>query len=528
MDQLIDKTTLAASFAAVFAVYLTWLSIYRLFFHRVAHIPGPKLAALTYYYQSYYDFFPYQGQFIFQLEKLHKRYGPVIRIGPDEVHVNDARFYKEMYGSSTRRRNKSPIWYWMEGLGAVGDQSMFITLDHDHHRLRKAGLGSFFSKRKVQELEPRVKEKVLLLRQRLLERAGGAAVDLKDAFGGMALDIITLYCFNRCFGALDRPDLGREMSQLMGVGVKINPFGRTFPTIARTVMRLPKWTLNWSGLVSTTGDFLAIADRLSSEARNEAIQDLSQGKYSLTDDADSRTVLHSMMRSDVLPQHEKTEARLQADGMTLIAAGFDTTSRSLTVIFYHLLTKDAIRDRVLKEIRTLMPTPTSPLPSVAQLEQLPYLTCVIHEGTRLAHGVAGRLTRIAPEEDLHYKAGEGHVYTIPRGTTFGQSSYLVHTDESIYPQPTEFQPERYWSEDSSKPTDALRYLVPFGKGTRMCSGINLAFAELYLTIAAIIGTVDMRIAPGTTERDVTLVQELFVGVLPEKPGVRVNVLGRLE
>ncbi len=340
-------------------------------------------------------------------------------------------------------------------------------------------------------------------------------------------DIITQYCFNRCFGALDRQDLGRELNQLMGVGVKINPLGRTFPTLARTAISLPRWVLGWSGLVSTTGAFLDLADKLSSEARNEAIRDLASGKYSQTDDADSRTVLHSMMRSDVLPAHEKTEKRLQADGMTLIAAGFDTTSRTLTVIFYHLLTKEHIRARVLEEIRTLMPTPDSPLPTVAQLEQLRYVTCVIHEGTRLAHGVAGRLVRIAPDEDLEYQSPNGRRYTIPRGTTFGQSSYLVHTDESIYPNAAEFIPERYWSEDG-KPTDAQRYLVAFGKGTRMCAGINLAFAELYLTIAALVGTVDMKIAPGTTEHDVTLVQELFVGVLPENPGVRVNVVGSLQ
>ncbi|KAI0203495.1 cytochrome P450 [Astrocystis sublimbata] len=344
----------------------------------------------------------------------------------------------------------------------------------------------------------------------------------------MALDIITQYSFNRCIGALDRPDLGHEWDAMMGVGLKINPFARTFPGLARAVMRLPKWALSWSGLVSTTGQFLDLADRLSADARNEAMRDLANGKLSQVDDADSRTVLHSMMRSDVLPEHEKSEKRLQAEGMTLIAAGFDTTSRSLTVIFYHLLTKPHMRSRVLAEIRTLMPTSTSPLPSVAQLEQLPYLTCVIHEGTRISHGVAGRLVRIAPDEDLHYQSPDSdgrRVYTIPRGTTFGQSSYLVHTDESIYPSPAEFVPERYWS-DEGKDTDAQRYLVPFGKGTRMCVGINLAFAELYLAIAAILGGVDMRIAPVTTERDVTLQKELFVGVLPSEPGVCVDVLGR--
>lgn len=309
--------------------------------------------------------------------------------------------------------------------------------------------------------------------------------------------------------------------------MKISPVARTFPGLARLAVRVPKWALNWSGLASGTLDFLDLADGLAANARNEAIQDIANGKYSLIDDADSRTVLHSMMRSKVLPDHEKTERRLQADGMVLIAAGFDTASRVLTVIFYHLLTKEHIRARVLEELRTVMPTPSSPLPSVAQLEQLRYLTCVIHEGTRLGHAVAGRLVRIAPDDDLRYTSNDGHVYTIPRGATFSQSSYLVHMDESIYPNPSEFNPDRYWSTDAKKATEAQRLLVPFGKGTRSCVGINLAFAELYLTIAALISAVDMKIAPRTTERDVSMIMELFIGIMPEHPGVCANVVGHL-
>ena len=44
-----------------------------------------------------------------------------------------------------------------------------------------------------------------------------------------------------------------------------------------------------------------------------------------------------------------------------------------------------------------MPTATSPLPPVTALSKLPYLTATIQEATRIAHGVAGRLVRIAPD-----------------------------------------------------------------------------------------------------------------------------------
>jgi hypothetical protein len=48
--------------------------IYRLFFHPLAKIPGPKIAAATSLYEWYYDI-ALGGQYTFKLKKLHMEYG---------------------------------------------------------------------------------------------------------------------------------------------------------------------------------------------------------------------------------------------------------------------------------------------------------------------------------------------------------------------------------------------------------------------------------------------------------------------
>ncbi len=53
-------------------VALKW--IYRLYFHPLANFPGPKLAAMSTWYEGYYDVIQ-KGQYIFQVEKMHKKYG---------------------------------------------------------------------------------------------------------------------------------------------------------------------------------------------------------------------------------------------------------------------------------------------------------------------------------------------------------------------------------------------------------------------------------------------------------------------
>ena len=52
---------------------------YRLYFHPLAKIPGPKLTAATSLYEFYYDVIC-GGRFLFQIEKMHETYGARMHI----------------------------------------------------------------------------------------------------------------------------------------------------------------------------------------------------------------------------------------------------------------------------------------------------------------------------------------------------------------------------------------------------------------------------------------------------------------
>ena len=74
------------SFFDVLSIYLlaplaliSWLVygiLWRLYLSPLACFPGPKLAALTLWYECYYDVFkPGGGMYIWEIEKMHQRYG---------------------------------------------------------------------------------------------------------------------------------------------------------------------------------------------------------------------------------------------------------------------------------------------------------------------------------------------------------------------------------------------------------------------------------------------------------------------
>lgn len=78
-------TTQSLARVAILAVGFTFvyslaLVIYRLFFHPLAKFPGPKLAAATHYFELYFETVK-KNQFIWEIERIHNRYGKVVHIG---------------------------------------------------------------------------------------------------------------------------------------------------------------------------------------------------------------------------------------------------------------------------------------------------------------------------------------------------------------------------------------------------------------------------------------------------------------
>ena len=113
---------------------------------------------------------------------MHKQYGPIIRISPMEVHIQDPDFYDEIYTGATRKRDKWDFVCRSHGV----PESAFGTSKHELHRSRRAALNPFFAKQKVRNLQPRIEDVVKSLLGRFEEFAvSKRPLPLSDAFAAL-------------------------------------------------------------------------------------------------------------------------------------------------------------------------------------------------------------------------------------------------------------------------------------------------------------------------------------------------------
>lgn len=188
-----SQTILILGSAIAGLLYLAWLVLYRLYFSPVAHIPGPLLAKLSFWYEFYHDVV-LTGQYTFKIRQLHQHYGPIIRINPQEVHIADPDFYDIVHTGASHKRDK---WAWFCNQFGIPD-SAFATVKHDVHRMRRAALNPFFSKAKVRSLQPLIQDVAHQLLTRLDEfKHNGEHLTLSLAYAALTNGISShnhLFC----------------------------------------------------------------------------------------------------------------------------------------------------------------------------------------------------------------------------------------------------------------------------------------------------------------------------------------------
>ncbi|KAK4210604.1 cytochrome P450 monooxygenase sdnE [Rhypophila decipiens] len=498
---------------AFYIVYLIALVIYRLYLSPLAKFPGPKLAACSKWYEFYYDVV-LRGQFTFQIQRLHRKYGPIVRINPFEVHIQDSTFWDNLYTGNKEYER----YAWMSGrFGANTTTSS--TVQSDLHAIRRAPLNPMFSKRSITEFEPIVHEKVDLLSERLAEYLrSGEMLEINSAFNAFAGDVITSYCFGFSYSQLRSAGFRDNFHAAYEAVRKFAHFGLQFPSVFIILGLSPRPMLK--RVVPNIYKMFVLQKDLQSKI-SAIIQDQEDNEEQLdsSEGVTAHPTIFNALLQSKLPPQEKTVRRLGSEAQQMIGAGVETVAWALTTTVFYLLQNPSCEAKLRAELMDVIPD--GALPSSTTLEKLPYLSACVKEGIRLSTGVSVRLPRVSPHKPILH--GD---WVIPPGTPVSMTTLDVLRDPELFPDPTKYVPERWLGNPRTKTGESLaKYFVAFGKGPRMCIGINLAYVEMHLTLAMLFRRFNLELYE-TDLSDVEIAHDFMVPQpkLSTK-GVRVKVTG---
>jgi cytochrome P450 len=195
--------------------------------------------------------------------------------------------------------------------------------------------------------------------------------------------------------------------------------------------------------------------------------------------------------------------------MTLMFAGHDTSTSTLTFMMYELARRPDVVERLQEEQDRVLGGDT---PDLETLERdMPYLEMVLDEVLRLYPPAW-----IGPRRAVREFEFGG--CTVPEGAYVNYCSWASHRIPEVFPDPEAFIPERFTRErKAALPRGAY---VPFGGGQRICIGKRFGQTEVKLVATMLLQRLRLDALPGRT---MTVRQ---MPTLSPKGGLKMRVLPR--
>lgn len=195
-----------------------------------------------------------------------------------------------------------------------------------------------------------------------------------------------------------------------------------------------------------------------------------------------------------------TDQEVRDQTVTMIAAGYETTSAAMAWTLYALAGDPDLQNRARAEVAEVT---GGEAPTATNLPELVLLEAIITEALRLYPPATMSARYVA--EDFEF-AGT----PVRAGTTLIYSAYVTHRSRSVYSDPLTFRPERW----ISAPRSPVEFL-PFGGGSHRCIGSTMAMAELTVMLARLL-------TRGPFTRTPSRVQATNYAALRPKGGLRLQ------
>ncbi|KAK0610937.1 cytochrome P450 monooxygenase [Immersiella caudata] len=465
----------ASLLAAGIVLSVVALVVRRYYFHPLSKYPGP--------FSHVVSSIPVavsllRGNNHAHLKRLHDKYGPVVRVAPNELSFCSPQAYEDIYGfrSHDEPMEKDPIW-----IGALMTMNGEVGISYaprDVHARQRRAFSHPLSNTSIKQQEPLIQEHIQTLVHRLEElEAAGKPANFTDWYTFTTLDIISDLYVGTPFGCLTTCD--RQWLEALQMGMQCGVYEQATRRLAGSHTWLQRKLYEY--VVPTVLKQGKMTHFLKSKEKvMERIQD---------EERDHKDFMYYILRnSEAKNLLSPTEILLNS--ATFIAAGGDTTAATLAAITYCLLTHPDTLETLKAEIRGRCKTQQDITHD--NVKDLPYMEAIIREALRFYTPVViGSLRQVPPH-------GQGVMVDgnyVPAGTTVSIPQWTATHSELNFTRPYEFLPER-WLHPEKFPKDRQGAAQPFSLGPRGCIGKNLSWLEMRLVICHVLWAFDLELEGG--------------------------------
>jgi cytochrome P450 len=407
---------------------------------QLRHIPGPFLAAWTNIPRVRWV----QSNRAHEIHvDVHKKYGKIVRIGPNMVSVQDPREINTIYNHAGTFKKAGQMWGESRAGVFVTDflaqsnfyhvllfyargkpvPTIFATQDDRLHRALRKPIAPIYSMSNMRSFEKYVDSTISVFFEQLQNRfvSTGKECDLGTWLQWFAFDFMGEITFSKRLGFLEQAkDIGNITENIWKYFVKTSPVSQ-IPWVDSLWVKNP--ILQRFKGVSANPVVAFGVERARERQQQNEIKEHETRDENLNDQDFLSRFLAAIKKDPTIPPFALT-----AWTTSNITAGSDTTAILLRTIMHNLLTNPESMRRLMSELDTAAAEGRLSTPARwDEARAMPYLDAVIKEAGRLHPPFGLHLERVVPDSGATI-CGE----FLKPGTVIGMNAWVVHRDPDTF------------------------------------------------------------------------------------------------
>ncbi|KGO51285.1 Cytochrome P450 [Penicillium expansum] len=411
--------------------------------------PTPSIAGFSSLWRIYHNL---RWNHYAAVHEAHQQLGTHVRIAPNHISILDPMAPHQIYGHGANMLKD--IWY---DAGAGPHRNLADARDKAEHQAKRKMFAHTFAAKTVVGFEPQLRENISALLE-VLDRheAAGTKANMRRLLNYFLIDLFGQLLYGHKLGCLERNDDLLEAESKDGRIYRV-PFIQSLldSTVINNVLAITAHYAHISRLFVKNHPY----KKAGTDWDNIVYYNT---KRRLANTAPSDDLCQRLLQDSKGQDLNLSFGEIMAECSVMMNAGTETSTAAMTSTIFLLYTHPRVLQKLRDEINA---DSENEIPTYEVVSKMPYLRACIEEALRLRPPIS-----------------------VP--------TYSILRDELVFKNASEYNPDRWLTEDPEEKKMMMNNHIPFSTGPRACIGRNISYFEQAVVIATIVKLYDGDIDEG--------------------------------